>query len=238
VVLRRSIRMSCPVLFLGRAAVPRAPDVILERTPRQVLPEAAIRSSAGGSGLFLSAAKLVREHRLAAARSGPPVFLGFAGPCIQRPNATGPFSAHFHAPKSPGIQGKQALHPLPQPADGVVILEPFWERPAGTQTHSRRTVLKLGQLRDARQGLVRVPESNTKYGGKRRKTGVSPRLLLSQVSVSPQGFPSEKNLFGQPVFDCARCSQARYFLRPWACPWETHVRLRSGPGWYPRQPVV
>src|ERR1700730_10626411 len=41
----------------------------------------------------------------------------------------------------------------------------------GTQTHSRRTGRKLGQLPCARQGLVRVPESNTKYGGKRRKTG-------------------------------------------------------------------
>src|SRR5258705_10202503 len=43
----------------------------------------------------------------------------------------------------------------------------------GTQTHSRRTGSKLGQLRCARQGLVRVPESNTKYGGKRRETGVA-----------------------------------------------------------------
>jgi hypothetical protein len=35
----------------------------------------------------------------------------------------------------------------------------------GTQTHSRRTGSKLGRLQRARQGLVRVPESNTKYGG-------------------------------------------------------------------------
>jgi hypothetical protein len=48
-------------------------------------------------------------------------------------------------------------------------LEPFWERPAGTQTHSRRTKGRLGRLRDTRQGLVRVSESNTKYGGKERK---------------------------------------------------------------------
>ena len=108
----------------------------------------------------------------------------------------------------------------------------------GTQTHSRRTGSKLGQLLCARQGLVRVSESNTKYGGKRRKTGVTWRPLCRQVSVSPQGFPSEKIVSGGVDLDCARCSQGRYFLRPWACPWETHVRLRSGPGWYPRQPVV
>src|ERR1700750_553330 len=36
----------------------------------------------------------------------------------------------------------------------------------GTPTHSRRTALKLEQLPCARPALVRVPESNTKYGGK------------------------------------------------------------------------
>src|SRR5258708_2985252 len=56
----------------------------------------------------------------------------------------------------------------------------------------------LGQLPRARQGLVRVPESNTKYGGKGRKTGVGCRLLFGQVSVSPQGFPSEKNRHPSP----------------------------------------
>jgi hypothetical protein len=183
---------------------------------------------------------MVREHRLGLRHdpvrpfvSGSPAH-AFNAPTQPSSLLTGPISR----PKSPRIQGRRALHPLPQPADGVVILEPFWERPAGTQTHSRRTVLKLGQLRDARQGLVRVPESNTKYGGKRRKTGVSPRLLLGQVSVSPQGFPSEKNCFGRAVSGCARCSQDRYFLRPWDCALETHVRLRIKPGRYPRRPVV
>jgi hypothetical protein len=69
----------------------------------------------------------------------------------------------------------------------------------GTQTHSRRTGSKLGRLHRARQGLVRVPESNTKYGGKRGKTGGPRASDVTQVSVSPQGFPSEKNLFHRPV---------------------------------------
>src|SRR4051812_23716034 len=44
----------------------------------------------------------------------------------------------------------------------------FWNpfgTTGGTPTHSRRTGLKLEQLVGARQALVRVPESNTKYGG-------------------------------------------------------------------------
>ena len=51
----------------------------------------------------------------------------------------------------------------------------FWHplgATGGTRIHSRRTGTRLGQTRCARQGLVRVPESNTKYGGKRGKTGV------------------------------------------------------------------
>ena len=46
----------------------------------------------------------------------------------------------------------------------------------GTQTHSRRTGWKLGRLRRARQELVRVSKSNTKYGGKRGITEAVPLL--------------------------------------------------------------
>ena len=48
---------------------------------------------------------------------------------------------------------------------------PLGSRPAGTQNTLAPNGRKLGQLRCARQGLVRVPESNTKYGGKRGITG-------------------------------------------------------------------
>ena len=82
----------------------------------------------------------------------------------------------------------------------------------GTQTHSRRTRSKLRQLRYARQGLVRVPESNTKYGGKRRKTGVALRRLCRQVSVSPQGFPSEKNCFGRANFSFVPLFTGQLFI--------------------------
>jgi len=151
-------------------------------------PEAAIRSSAGGSGLFLSA-QADRPHRPALRRHVPPGKAGSAGSCTQRPKTltrhvtltlpsragsglgfrtlAGPFWRSGHGPKS----GQQSPSPAARRPGGVVILEPLWERPAGTQTHSRRTGWKLGQVRCTRQGLVRVPESNTKYGGKRGITG-------------------------------------------------------------------
>src|SRR5262245_14413076 len=90
------------------------------------------------------------------------------------------------------IQGRQALHPLPLTAGGVVNSEPFWERPAGTQTHSRRTGRKLGQVRYARQGLVRVPESNTKYGGRRGITGVNADPVIEPSISESSGIPKRK----------------------------------------------
>jgi hypothetical protein len=65
----------------------------------------------------------------------------------------------------------------------------------GTPTHARRTALKLEQLACARQALVRVPESNTKYGGKSGKPRgrAAPRLLPS-ISESSR-IRKRKNLF-------------------------------------------
>ena len=77
----------------------------------------------------------------------------------------------------------------------------FWN-PSGSDRRDPNTLApnksKLGRLHRARQGLVRVPESNTKYGGKRGKLGGAGCLRCRQVSVSPQGFPSEKNLHAGP----------------------------------------
>jgi hypothetical protein len=100
----------------------------------------------------------------------------------------------------------------------------------GTQTHSRRTGSKLGRLHRARQGLVRVPESNTKYGGKSGKTGGLRPFLCRQVSVSPQGFPREKIVRSRQDLSFARCSQGKYLLRGRGCPGETHGEIRRRPG--------
>jgi hypothetical protein len=115
-------------------------------------------------------------------------------------------------------------------------LEPVWERPAGPNLNSRRPELTLGQTRPARQELVRVPESNTKYGGKIGKTGASRPRDVAQVSVSPQGFPTQKIRYPVWKSPSSRCSQGRYFLRPEGCTGETHVGLRGGRSGMPAQP--
>src|SRR5262249_47709815 len=61
---------------------------------------------------------------------------------------------------------------LDRPADWLPLGSPFGSdrRDPNTRAPNR---WKLGRLSYARQGLVRVPESNTKYGGWRGKTGVN-----------------------------------------------------------------
>ena len=121
-------------------------------------------------------------------------------PCIQRPNpsprhVTWTCSGPFLMPRTPRIQGAKTPHPLPRPADGVVICGTLWERPAGTQTHSRRTGRKLGQLRCTRQGLVRVSKSNTKYGGQRGKTGAYAAPVIAPSISESSGIPKRKKSF-------------------------------------------
>ena len=110
----------------------------------------------------------------------------------------------------------------------MVILEPFWERPAGTQTHSRRTGGKLGQLRYARQGLVRVPESNTKYGGKGRKTGGNAAPVIGPSISESSGIPKRKKSSRDLWRNASpRCSQGRYLFALPDCIFGTQVGLRE-----------
>ena len=85
--------------------------------------------------------------------------------------SSGPVLRPLRAPRSPAFSGQTSPQPAARSADGVVICGTLWGVTGGTQTHSRRTDRKLGQLRRARQELVRVPESNTKYGGEQGITG-------------------------------------------------------------------
>ena len=189
-VLRRSIRMVVPRFCLpdrcspGRmlslseclsGLLPRSGDPQLSRWTRPV--------SLGGKPVRTSPCRdTIRNARYGALQL-----------MYSTPNpSSGPFPARFLRPEFSLNSGHK--HPAPAASTGgrSGYSGTLLGATGGTQTHSRRTGRKLRQLLDARQGLVRVPESNTKYGGKWRKTGDGPGLFSSQVSVSPQGFPSEK----------------------------------------------
>ena len=83
---------------------------------------------------------------------------------------------HFASRNPLGIRADTPFLRAPKPGGGVISSGALLGATGGTQTHSRRTGSKLGRLRYARQGLVRVPESNTKYGGLGGITGGNPAL--------------------------------------------------------------
>ena len=79
-----------------------------------------------------------------------------------------PFRPIFSARKPSKFRAKKPVTRSLNRRTEWSVWNPFGTT-GGTPTHSRRTVLKLEQLPCARQALVRVPESNTKYGGKSGK---------------------------------------------------------------------
>ena len=181
--MRRSIRIGRAPLFLTGSLEARCRLVFLERTSPSWLapwPTSIRKLKAGGPGPVS-----LRERIDACIDRAPALPLGDPSPglsqrpCIQRPTAsTGSIPTRFERPKSQEIPRGISGHPgqtRPSPAARKGPAEwSFWNplgATGGTQTHSRRTGRRLGQLRYARQGLVRDSESNTKYGGNRRKTG-------------------------------------------------------------------
>jgi len=130
---------------------------------------------------------------------------------IHHPSHCGPFlSASEVAPNS----GQTNPSPVASTGGRSAQSGTLLGATGGTQTHSGRTRSKLRQLHCTRQGLVRVPESNTKYGGKRRKTGVASGPQCRQVSVSPQGFPSEKNCLHRADFSFVPLFTGQLFIVP------------------------
>jgi hypothetical protein len=148
----------------------------------------------------------------------------------QHPNSSPePFLARFWRSEAAPNSGQTNPSPIASTGGRSGQSGTLMGATGGTQTHSRRTRSKLRQLRYARQGLVRVPESNTKYGGKRRKTGVASCPLCRQVSVSPQGFPSEKNCFERANFSFVPLFTGQLFILPEGLLWRDSGEVtRSG----------
>ena len=100
--------------------------------------------------------------------------------------------AAFGAPKPDGNPGQNSPSPAASPGVAECQSGTLLGATGGTQTHSRRTGWKLGQVRDARQGLVRVPESNTKYGGKRGITGDGAAPVMGSSISESKRIPKRK----------------------------------------------
>jgi hypothetical protein len=111
-----------------------------------------------------------------------------------QPLPFGPVSSPFRRPKSPLSPGRQALIPLPSSG----LAECCFADPLGECRRDANTLAPNGSkartLRYARQELVRVPESNTKYGGLWGITGGKPAPVGEPSIGESSGIPNRKNL--------------------------------------------
>ena len=179
--------------------------LFLERRPRQgFAPDPAIRSSAGGSGLFLSAANRCASTGLPRHDPVRPVSRVLPAHAFNAPtHHPGLFRPVFTSPNPPEFRANKPCHPCLNRRTEWSFWNPF-----GSDRRDPNTLAPNGPKTRptpcARQGLVRVPESNTKYGGKWGKQGCSPRLLTGASISESSGIPKRKNLFlGVGNFDCA-----------------------------------
>ena len=166
-------------------------------------------------------------------------------PCVKLPHSTPQLSlqTRFRARLTPGKGSEFGANSPDRPCLTRRSECSFWNPVrefGGTENHPAPNHPKLGQLRYARQGLVCVPESNTKYGGKGRKPRgeAAPRSIAS-ISES-SGIPKRKKF----VPGCGwrlppAVHRAGIFCSPGPsghCTPETHVALRDVPAGMPLTP--
>jgi len=132
----------------------------------------------------------------------------------------------FQRPKSLPNFGQTSPSPVASTGGRSGQSGTLLETTGGTQTHSRRTGSKLGQLPCARQGLVRVPESNTKYGGNPGITGGRPTLPVPPSISESSGIPKRKKLFAARSFELRPAvHRVTIYCGGRGCLGETHGKL-------------
>ena len=159
------------------------------------------RSSAGGPGPCSPDATLRCLHRSSAGMSTPILPKGMSPTCVQTPHAITTSTDAIRAccrpvlaPWESAFRGQTS--PLPLPLAGWRsgdLRDPLGEcrRDANSLAPNGP---KARTLRCARQELVRVPESNTKYGGLRGITGGKPAPVVEPSISESSGIPNQKNL--------------------------------------------
>ena len=157
----------------------------------------------------------------------------------QRPNASPePLSARFWRPEISRNSGQTSPSPAASTGRRSGQFGTLLGATGGTQTHSRRTGGKLGQLRCARQGLVRVPKSNTKYGGKTGKTGGRPAPLMAPSISESSGIPKRKKLYRARRRLRPAVHRATIYCRPRGCIERDSGEATGCPGWHARRPIA
>lgn len=145
------------------------------------------------------------------------------------------YSGSSWRPRAFRIEGRKSLDRLPPLADGWLSSDPSGSCRREPETKSAPNKGRLGHLRCARQGLVRLSESNTKYGGNLGETGASAAPVMGSSIGESCGIPKLKKSCSKAssTFSPALHRQPPYSPSR-ACHGETHARLRKGPVWHAR----
>ncbi|GKQ49151.1 hypothetical protein BRSPCE3_00050 [Bradyrhizobium sp. Ce-3] len=113
----------------------------------------------------------------------------------------------FRGPFRPSVSGSFAARSVVPTAPKIRAAKPFTRGPKAWRSGHFGTLvgatggdpntlapnrLKLGHVRCARQGLVRVSESNTKYGGGRGITGGNAAPVIAPTIGESSGIPKPK----------------------------------------------
>ena len=147
------------------------------------------------------------------------------------------FSPLSGVPVTP-VSRQTSPRSVPRSAGGVLAWNPFGSVRRDPKLNSRRPGRTLGQTRPTRQGLVRVPESNTKYGGKGGITGGDPAPVMGPSIGESTRIPKTKKLFGHVETGFAPLFTGQVFFRPPGLHWRDSREATEREVWHVRAPVV
>ena len=179
------------------------------------------------------------------ARPVVPVLFSASPPQGPDPRIGGRTLIHAYWPFRPVLCAQthpKADEPSAHASTGSGVLRfgtPFGTTGGTQNQNSRRTGGRLGHSRPARQGLVRVPESNTKYGGKGGITGVSAAPVMPPTISESSGIPKGKKLSPPCGAKVLPLITGQVFLRPQGLRVsDSPQRPRRGEGWHAGVAVV
>jgi hypothetical protein len=147
------------------------------------------------------------------------------------------FSPLSGAPVTP-VSRQTSPRSVPSTGGRSACLEPVGSVRRDPKLNSRRPGRTLGQTRPARQGLVRVPESNTKYGGKGGITGGDPAPVMGPSIGESTRIPKTKKLFGHVETGFAPLFTGQVFFWPIGLHWRDSREATEREVWHVRAPVV
>ena len=155
------------------------------------------------------------------------------------------FPARFYFAQTQGNSGRNfregrgALRACLNRQRSAPFRNPIWDDRRDPKPELAPNRREARPTRSTRQGLVRVPESNTKYGGKGGITGVSAAPVMPPTISESSGIPKGKKLSPPCGVGLHPLFTGQVFLRPQGLRVSDSPQgPRRGEGWHAGAAVV